>query len=535
MDCPSCGATGQTKARCEACGFTFQSSAAGPASDDALSLFLGLVCATCDAYNDPGTSVCMSCGTALSPGDEAILEPVMASPAVGPASLSSSASSAAPAAPIAALAVSSAMTAPPSWMTPPTGNALSTQLAMKKVDLASIGGEAPSPLAPPTPAPTPAPTAAPTAAPPPSLAALPTGTPRAMSSGLTPPSGLPAAPQPASSSKPPKQKCWRCTTDLEDNDKFCRNCGARTDGGVGSAPPLGGAVLGQSSAPAATQMISALKLPTAPPVGAGAAGATQILPAFKAAQSPAAPAHGAGVGPSATLFFGAATAERVAKLILVRGQSQFGNQWRLQSGETVIGRSAGMVLFPDDAALAPQHARLVFRGADLFLEPEPSTNGCFMKLREPVKLFAGDEFVIGAQRLKLLPENERPVGVAPPPHGAADHNATKLLGSMVKPLSAGLQPLALLRIAADPRYSEVYFRAQRLMTIGRVQCDVNFANDGFVSERHAQLTNEGPHVLLEDLKSRNGTYARVNGPTKLLHGDLLLVGDQVLRVELPTR
>jgi pSer/pThr/pTyr-binding forkhead associated (FHA) protein len=41
-------------------------------------------------------------------------------------------------------------------------------------------------------------------------------------------------------------------------------------------------------------------------------------------------------------------------------------------------------------------------------------------------------------------------------------------------------------------------------------------------------------VLLEDLKSRNGTYVRVQQPTRLVHGDLMLVGDQVLRIELPT-
>ena len=81
----------------------------------------------------------------------------------------------------------------------------------------------------------------------------------------------------------------------------------------------------------------------------------------------------------------------------------------------------------------------------------------------------------------------------------------------------------------------VFVLAQRLLTIGRVHCDVNFSGDPVVSERHAQLTNEGTHVTLEDLKSRNGTYFRVRHSTKLLHGDLILIGDQVLRIELPQR
>lgn len=510
VDCPSCGAEGQTKARCEACGFTFPNDAVS-AGDDALSLFLGLVCSSCDAYNDPGTAICMSCGTPLStPSGEG---DVVDEPAVMPASL---------AAPPPPLTVSSAMSAPPSWMTPPTGSTLSTQFAMKKVDIASAGGET---LA--APAPT-APTQTPMHAPPTSLPPQP-----APQSSWAPPAStqpstmVPTTLPPQPTTQPPTQapttttaaRCWRCNNDLEDHDKFCRNCGARTDGGVGSAPAP------NPNAPAATQMISALKLPTAPALGgqAGVLG-TQILPAFKAAQSgvPAAPAAAT---PSTTLFFGAVTAERSAKLILVRGNSQFGNQWRLQSGETVIGRSDGMVLFPDDEALAPRHARLVFKGADLWLEPEPTKNGAFLRLREPVSLQAGDEFVVGAQRLRLMRDDERSNGVG----ATTDANGTRLLGSMVKPTP----PIALLRVSSDPRFQEVYFRAQRLLTIGRVHCDVNFANDGFVSERHAQLTNVGTHVVLEDLKSRNGTYVRVQQPMKLLHGDLMLVGDQVLRIELP--
>ena len=495
MDCPSCDAKGQTKARCEACGFTFPKEGDGGAGDDALSLFLGLVCSNCDAYNDPGTTLCMSCGTPLGSDGSSFNDTVIDEPA--PLSLMT---------PSAPPELSSAMSAPPSWMTPPTGNTLSTQFAMKKVDIASVGGDG---LAAPKGTSGPIKVPPPPLPPPPQVLAMP-------------PSTIPPASMPAPTPAKVKDRCWRCNTDLEDNDKFCRNCGARTDG---KPAAVAGPGPNPNAGVVATQMISALKLPTAPPP-VGTVG-TQIMPAFNAAQQAPAVTSSTSSGPSTTMLFGAATTERVAKLILVRGQSQFGNQWRLQPGETVIGRSAGMVLFPDDGALAPKHARLVFRGAELFLEPEPTLNGAFLRLREPVRLRAGDEFVIGAQRLRLLSDDERNHGGV----ATADANHTRLLGSMIKPTPP---PLAILRVAADPRFNEVYFRAQRLLTIGRVHCDVNFPSDGFVSERHAQLTNEGAHVLLEDLKSRNGTYVRVQQPTRLVHGDLMLVGDQVLRIELPT-
>ena len=223
------------------------------------------------------------------------------------------------------------------------------------------------------------------------------------------------------------------------------------------------------------------------------------------------------------MVFGAATVERVAKLILVRGHNQFGSQWRLQSGETIIGRAKGMVLFPDDDAMADQHARLTWRGEDLYLEPEPSTNGVFVRLRDKAMLQPGDEMLVGAQRLRVLADADRPVAVA------VAQDGTSLLGSMVKPQP----PITLARVAGNDCDVEIYHRAQRLLTVGRNHCDITFPTDGFVSERHAQLTQEGDHLTLEDLGSRNGTYVRARTATRLLHGDLLVMGDQVLRVELP--
>lgn len=512
MECPSCGASDQHKARCEACGFAFPQAVA--AADDALSLFLGLVCAVCDTYNDPGTDVCVSCGAALEAGDAGFEIPATppstppqpaSTPPSPAASSSSSASSPSPLPTLGSGPHGSGphaiLAPPPSWMTPPTGQPLATNLAMKKVDLASIG-EAPA-----------ASLAAPIATPLPVLSPLPS-----------------TAPQPSASSSSAGALCWRCSATLEPHDKFCRQCGARVDAPEKNSGPVLTANVGNlakaaGGAAVATQMMQALKLPDlAAPSTSTSATSTMVMPAMKFAASAPVAGHQVG-GPTATMVFGAATVERVAKLILVRGHSQFGSQWRLQSGETVIGRTDGMVLFPDDHALAGRHARLVWRGVDLMLEPEHTTNGVYLRLRQPVRLQPGDEFLVGAQRLRVLANEDRPQAVDTATDG------TRLLGSVIKPNP----PISLLKINGDERFNEVYFRAQRLLTIGRTQCDVNFDGDGFVSERHAQLTHEGTHLTLEDLGSRNGTYVRARTATRLAHGDLLLLGDQVLRIELPQR
>jgi pSer/pThr/pTyr-binding forkhead associated (FHA) protein len=502
VDCPSCGATAQHKARCEACGFAFPADGGAAADDDVLSLFLGLVCPSCDGYNDPGTASCVTCGATLEvqfdipPSDHGV--PLASAP---PRSTLSS----------------PAASAPPSWMTPPTGQPLATNMAMKKVDLAVMADAPPVVLAAPSPTPLPTRSPLPPSAPPPAAVVS------------SPPVAAPSS-TPTAAPKPP---CWRCHGPLEPNDKFCRQCGARVDAASTSSPataaPLGaaGTMGAVGAAAAATSVMAALKLPPVAPAPAPASSSsTMVIPAMKvAASAPVAPPPGH-QSATATMVFGAVTVERAAKLILVRGHTQYGSQWRLQASDTLIGRSEGMVLFPEDTAIAPRHARLVWRGAELFLEPLPSTNGVFVRLRQPARLQPGDEFLVGAQRLRVLADDDRPRLMQP---GRDD---TALLGSVVKPTT----PICLARVSGDPLGHEVYFRPQRLLTIGRAHCDILFPQDGFVSERHAQLTAEDGGVLtLEDLGSRNGTYVRARSPRALAHGDLLLMGDQVLRIELPNR
>lgn len=350
------------------------------------------------------------------------------------------------------------------WMAAPTGQPLASSVALPRVDLASIATPAHgAPEQRPAPAPTPAPQP-------------------------------PSAPSTSTS-------CPRCGAPATPTDRFCRTCGYRME----------------TAAPVSTTQIAAFKLPP-PGLPSPVLGGVGGLPPF------ASPPRGSPAQPAATMVFGAATAERVAKLVLVRGQSQFGNQWRLQAAETVLGRTDGVVLFPDDTALAPRHCRLSWQGTELWLTPEPTTNGVFLRVNVPTPIGPGDEVVVGAQRLRVLADADRLL------HMTSPDPSTRVLGSVVRSGPV----ISLLRIAPNAAEHEVFHRHQRVLTLGRNRCDVNFPRDGFVSERHAQLTrtDEGP-LLLEDLRSRNGTYLRARRPVKLAHGDLLLLGDKVLRVELP--
>lgn len=69
--------------------------------------------------------------------------------------------------------------------------------------------------------------------------------------------------------------------------------------------------------------------------------------------------------------------------------------------------------------------------------------------------------------------------------------------------------------------------------IGRYLGDILFPSDPMLSKRHLRLLQEASQILLEDLSSTNGTYLRIKRPTPLQDGDMILVGKEILRFDLP--
>ena len=71
------------------------------------------------------------------------------------------------------------------------------------------------------------------------------------------------------------------------------------------------------------------------------------------------------------------------------------------------------------------------------------------------------------------------------------------------------------------------------VSIGREGNDINFPDDPFISGRHLLIRLvEGGRLLVSDLGSKNGTFVRLRGEHALSHGDLVFLGQQLLRVDL---
>jgi pSer/pThr/pTyr-binding forkhead associated (FHA) protein len=68
--------------------------------------------------------------------------------------------------------------------------------------------------------------------------------------------------------------------------------------------------------------------------------------------------------------------------------------------------------------------------------------------------------------------------------------------------------------------------------IGRQHGTIQLPSDPYASPRHARITRRQGQLYIQDLNSINGVYIRLRASHPLVHGDLLLMGLQVLSFEV---
>lgn len=67
--------------------------------------------------------------------------------------------------------------------------------------------------------------------------------------------------------------------------------------------------------------------------------------------------------------------------------------------------------------------------------------------------------------------------------------------------------------------------------VGRSQGDITFTDDVFLSPEHAKFTVQDGRLFVQDVSTCNGVFVRIKRPTALEHGDLFLVGEQLLQLD----
>jgi pSer/pThr/pTyr-binding forkhead associated (FHA) protein len=241
-------------------------------------------------------------------------------------------------------------------------------------------------------------------------------------------------------------------------------------------------------------------LGTLPTRGPGS-GNVAVLPGTPPAMSAAAPA-------------GAATMK--LKLVVVRGQVGPGSSFKLTGNACPAGRTKGLLLFPNDAFVAPLHATFFYRDSRLFIKDENAPSGTFVSVTKEL-IQPGTFFAVGDTLLRYQGPLPTP---APTPvlHYGAPLPPNPMY--MVEEVLEGLRPGRCLA------------RSGPTLAVGQSGCEL-LVVDALVAPRHCELTFNPQGATLRDLNSPTGTFVRIPpGSERALEaGDQVRLGNEVLRVE----
>ena len=210
-------------------------------------------------------------------------------------------------------------------------------------------------------------------------------------------------------------------------------------------------------------------------------------------------------------------------LVLVSEMATEVARFERKTTATTIGRTEGDIRFPEDQFLSPLHTKLSWEESGLEVRDLGSRNGTWVFLEAPHRLTDGDLILIGSQVLRF-----RRLGY-PGPH-TAEADATKRMGSMTP--SADIASLTQLRTDGSSR-DVIQLSPGRDVHIGRERGDWIFPYDPSMSAQHGTVRSEDADFVLVDDHSRNGIAIAARGAMQLQHGSRIMVGDKLLRVELP--
>ncbi|MCA9576821.1 MAG: FHA domain-containing protein, partial [Myxococcales bacterium] len=147
-----------------------------------------------------------------------------------------------------------------------------------------------------------------------------------------------------------------------------------------------------------------------------------------------------------------------------------------------------------------------------------SLNGVYIRIAHdvPTELVPGSVFRIGQEIIRF--------DAMPAPRRGAD--GAEIMGSA----NPGFLGRICLIIGRDT-VGNCYPIPSTGLHLGRERGDVIFPDDGYVSGLHCRVHGEGGRMFLTDVGSSNGTFVRVRGSGPVPRGSLLLMGQQLFRVE----
>jgi pSer/pThr/pTyr-binding forkhead associated (FHA) protein len=206
-------------------------------------------------------------------------------------------------------------------------------------------------------------------------------------------------------------------------------------------------------------------------------------------------------------------------MVALRADGSEAGRYTMPDAATVtVGRDTGSI-FAGDSYLSPRHAVFTRRGTDVLVKDAGSLNGVYLRLKsqEPWPMDFGDVFRIGQEIIRF----EELVQQPPTTDGV------RRFGS---PSKGYVGRLALV-IGRDTT-GNAFPIPERGVHCGRERGDVLFSEDGYVSGLHCKIARGADgHIALTDVGSSNGTFIRLKVEQNLATGSILLMGQQLFRVD----
>ncbi len=305
-------------------------------------------------------------------------------------------------------------------------------------------------------------------------------------------------------------KCDNCGRENEDEFKFCLGCGSAL-----SAPKPEP----KDEKPDKVNCPSCnMEVPTGFKFcGACGTSLADVQPKTTAETSPAPAAEPT---PQPDASSGSGGGQALGELTVIRPDGSEGARIPLTTTGVMLGRRSEFDVLSNDPFLAPEHAEIRYESGDTKLKSLDDVNGVYWRLRDDVELQDGDLIRIGQELLRY-----RDFSNVEPLHSRGDDADAQ--GSPDKDVWGRLS------LVGGP---DVETRAFALsgseVTIGRELGSILFSDDGFVSGKHAKIYRDNGRVFLRDLGSSNGSYIRIQRERSLSNGDLVLMGQQLLRVSM---
>jgi hypothetical protein len=214
----------------------------------------------------------------------------------------------------------------------------------------------------------------------------------------------------------------------------------------------------------------------------------------------------------AAVAVAAAPAAPVPNYILqvLRSLSGGPEQYEPMSDLAIIGRN-GDIALAGERFCHPREAVLTWEEGRLWLEDLDGGNGVFLRIRSPIELSLGDEFMVGDQLLRV---ERNPVADDGP-----DSHPTYFYSSPKWPSS-----FRATQIFEGGALGACVVAHGNTLQVGSVVGDLIFSDDPLVDQQHCVVEEQAGTLVLTDLNSRTGVFVRIRGRQEITSGDELLIG-----------